>query len=124
VKSLDRKLMRDLWAMKAQAASIAVVVACGVAVLIGSEATTRTLRRSRTEYYERYHFAHVFARLKRAPEAIAAQLREIPGVGLVVTRVVQEVAVDIPDLAEPATLRLVSIPPEGQQSPPAQRSLA
>ena len=114
MKSLDRKLMRDLWAMKAQAASIAVVVGCGVAVLIGSEATTRTLRRSQTEYYERYHFAHVFARLKRAPEAVAARLREIPGVGLVVTRVVQEVAVDIPDLPEPATLRLVSIPPEGQ----------
>jgi len=114
VKSLERKLLRDLWAMKAQAASIAVVVACGVGVLIGSEATTRTLRRSQTEYYERYHFADLFARLKRAPEAVAARLREIPGVALVVTRVVQEVAVDIPDLPEPATLRLVSIPPDGQ----------
>lgn len=119
VKSLDRKLLRDLWAMKAQAASIAMVVACGVAVLIGSEATTRTLRRSQTEYYDRYHFAQVFARLKRAPEAVAARLREIPGVGLAATRVVQEVAVEIPDLPEPATLRLVSIPPEGQ--PPLNR---
>jgi putative ABC transport system permease protein len=105
--------------MKAQAASIAVVVACGVAVLIGSEATTSTLRTSQSEYYERYHFAQVFARLKRAPEAVASQLREIPGVGLVVTRVVQEVAVDLPDLVEPATLRLVSIPLEGQ--PPLNR---
>ena len=114
VSALDRKLLRDLWGLKAQVASIAVVVACGVGVLIGSVATIRTLRTSRDEYYERYHFAHVFARLKRAPEAVAAQLRDLPGVAQLETRVVQEVAVDVPGLAEPATLRLVSIPDSGQ----------
>ena len=83
-------------------------------VLIGSVATIRTLRSSRDEYYQRYHFSHVFAQLKRAPEAVATQLRDLPGVALLETRVVQEVAVDVPGLAEPATLRLVSIPDSGQ----------
>jgi len=114
VSALDRKLLRDLWGMKAQGASIAVVVACGVGVLIGSVATIRTLRTSRDEYYERYRFAHVFARLKRAPEAVAAALRELPGVAQLETRVVEDVAVDVPGLREPATLRLVSIPESGQ----------
>ena len=114
VSALDRKLLRDLWGLKAQVASIAVVVACGVGVLIGSVATIRTLRTSRDEYYARYHFAHVFARLKRAPEAVAAQLRDLPGVAQLETRVAQDVAVDVPGLSEPATLRLLSIPDWGQ----------
>ncbi len=114
MRALDRKLLRDLWVLKAQVASIAVVVAVGVGVLVGSVATIRTLQVSRSEYYERYHFAHVFARLKRAPEPVARQLEEIPGVAQVATRVVEDVAVDVPGVAEPATLRLVSIPSAGQ----------
>jgi len=114
VRALERKLLRDLWNLKAQVASIAVVVACGVGVLVGSIATIRTLQLSQSEYYARYHFAHVFARLKRAPEAVARQLEEIPGVAQVATRVVEDVAVDVPGVSEPATLRLVSIPSAGQ----------
>jgi putative ABC transport system permease protein len=52
----------------------------------------------------------VFARLKRAPEALADRLADIPGVARVQTRVVVDVTLDVPGLAEPATGRLISVP--------------
>ena len=34
MKALDRKLARDLWAMKTQVVSIALVIACGIGAFI------------------------------------------------------------------------------------------
>ena len=51
--------------------------------------------------------------VRRAPEWVAARIREIPGVAVVETRVVANVTLDVPGLAEPAAGRLVSIPERG-----------
>ena len=47
---------------------------------------------------------------RRAPRSARAQLAAIPGVASVRTRVVMDVTLDVPGLAEPGTGRLVSIP--------------
>jgi putative ABC transport system permease protein len=108
--ALNRKLVRDLWQMKGQAVAICLVIACGVATFVMSLCTLSSLRRAQEAYYERYRFAQVFAHLKRAPDALAARIAEIPGVWRVQTRVVEHVTLDVPGLPEPATGRLVSIP--------------
>jgi len=113
VRPLDRKVLRDAWRLKAQAGSIALVICCGTAVFLGSAGTTAALQRALDDYYVRYQFADVFARLKRAPEAMVDRLRSIPGVGQVETRIVRDVSIDVPGLDEPATARLVSIPDHG-----------
>lgn len=110
MRALTRKLLRDLWHLKGQATAIALVVASGVAVLVMSMSTLESLRLSQATYYERYRFANVFARLKRAPEPLAARVAEIPGVARVETRVVADVVLDVEGMAEPAVGRLVSIP--------------
>jgi putative ABC transport system permease protein len=110
---LDRKVLRDAWRLKAQGGSIALVICCGAAVYLGSAGTTAALKTALDDYYVHYHFADVFARLKRAPEPVADRLRAIPGVGQVETRIVRDVSIDVPGLDEPATARLVSIPDEG-----------
>jgi ABC-type phosphonate transport system ATPase subunit len=43
-------------------------------------------------------------------QVLAEELRKIPGVAAVETRVVEDVTLSVPDLAEPATGRLISIP--------------
>jgi len=113
VKPLDRKVLRDAWRLKTQGGSIALVICCGTAVFLGSAGTTAALKTALDDYYTRYHFADVFARLKRAPEPAADRLRAIPGVGQVETRIVRDVSIDVPGLDEPATARLVSIPDLG-----------
>ncbi len=46
MRAIDRKLLRDLRRVAAQAAAIAVLVASAVAVFVGSVATYRALGRS------------------------------------------------------------------------------
>jgi putative ABC transport system permease protein len=110
VRALEKKLWRDLWHLRGQAAAIALVVGCGVATVVTARVGYESLRASQAAYYAEYRFADVFASLERAPESLRAKIAAIPGVAAVETRVVAEVTLDVPGLAEPATGRLVSIP--------------
>lgn len=114
MRALDRKVLRDVLGMRAQLGTIAVVLACGVGLFLGMRATMRTLERARAEYYARERFADVFAPLVRAPEHVAVRLRGIDGVERLQTRVVADVVLDVPGMAEAATGRLVSLPDHGR----------
>ncbi len=108
--ALNRKLVRDLTQLKGQAVAIVLVMACGVAVFVMSVSTYRSLDGALATYYDRYHFADVFAHLKRAPNSVTGLIASIPGVAQVQSRVVVDVTLDIPGMKEPAVGRLVSIP--------------
>ncbi|MFN8642625.1 MAG: ABC transporter permease [Candidatus Binatia bacterium] len=110
MSALHRKLVRDLWHLRGQIVAIALVVACGVAVFVSTRSAYESLLISRDTYYAEYRFADVFAHLKRAPDAVAARLARIPGVARAEPRIVFDVTLDVPGLAEPATGRLQSIP--------------
>ena len=115
MKALDRKLIRDILRLRGQVIAIALVVACGIASFVTMMSAYQSLQLSQTTYYERYRFADVFAQLKRAPETLVTQIEEIPGVARVQTGIVVDVNLDVPGLGEPATGRLVSIPPQQQR---------
>jgi hypothetical protein len=72
VRALDRKLFRDLLHLRGQMFAIAVVVTCGVAIVVSSRMGYESLARSQATYYADYRFADVFAQLKRAPERASA----------------------------------------------------
>jgi putative ABC transport system permease protein len=114
VKALDRKLIRDLSRLKGQIASIAAVVACGVASVIAMRSTLDSILISRDSYYDSAHFGQVFTSVKRAPESFAARIRNIPGVAVVDTRVVGGALLRVPGLAESAIGHIISVPPRGQ----------
>jgi putative ABC transport system permease protein len=113
MRSLSRKLVRDVWRTRAQVASIGLVLSGGVLCVMAIRGTSSSLVRARDDYYRRTHFADVFASLTRAPDAVAARLAAIPGVSAVATRVVKDVRLDVPGLDRPATGRLISLPPAG-----------
>src|SRR5262245_3379978 len=110
LSALNRKLLRDLWNMKGQAIAIAMVVAAGVAVYVMYQSTFASLSETRRVYYERQRFGHVFASLKRAPQRLAGDIANIPGVSAMETRVVSAVTLDLEELNEPAGAQLISIP--------------
>src|SRR5262250_2668915 len=112
--ALDRKLVRDLWHMRGQVVTLALIVASGIATYVTMRGAYASVERAQQEHYSRYRFADVFAQLKRAPNSLAEELSSIPGVSFVDTRVVVEVNLDVPGLNEPAVGRLVSIP-EGHE---------
>jgi putative ABC transport system permease protein len=109
LSALNRKLVRDLLGMKGQALAIAMVIAAGVAMFVMYLSNFESLRRTQRAYYERQRFADVFASVKRAPARLEDRIAALAGVARVETRVVAEVTLDVPGLAEPAAGRLVSV---------------
>ena len=77
--------MRDLWLMKGQVAAICLVIAAGVATFVMSVSALQSLQGTLDAYYERYRFADAFVHLKRAPQALAERVAEVPGVSQVCT---------------------------------------
>ena len=77
---LDRKLLRDLRRMWAQALAIALVMASGVATFVLASGAYHSLDETRAAYYLRYRFADVFAEVRRAPKSVVEQILALPGV--------------------------------------------
>lgn len=113
---LDRKLLRDLRRIRGQVLAIALVMASGVGLLVMSLTSIEALENTAMTYYERYRFAHVFARVKRAPEYLAERIRHIPGVHVVETRIVHAAILDVAGFEEPVVGQLVSLPEHGEPS--------
>lgn len=113
MRALDRKLLRDLRRIWAQSLAIALVLGCGVMVLVLAQGAERALTGTRDAYYERNRFADVFARTTRAPVALRDEVARIEGVAQVETRISFDVVLDMPGMAEPAMARVLSLPASG-----------
>ncbi|WP_246179344.1 ABC transporter permease [Microvirga thermotolerans] len=111
---LDRKLVRDLWSQRGQVLTIALLVATGVTVLVGSVSTYVSLLGAQEAYYRESRFADVWADVKRAPRSLVGRIAEIPGMGTVEARIVEDVRVAWPRSPISVSGRLVSIPDRGQ----------
>lgn len=112
MNTLDRKVLRDAFRLAPQLAAVAVVMACGVAVLVMSWSMLASLDATHREYAAATRFADVFVHLERAPEIVARRLAAVSGVARLETRVVRDVTLDLPSAAgrrAPATGRLISL---------------
>lgn len=110
MRTLDKKLVRDLSTMKGQLAALVLIMACGVASLVTLFTVHRGLEASRAAYYGRYRMADIFAGCKRAPRSVLHHLENVPGVREAQGRIVFDVTLDLPDLEQPCSGRIVSVP--------------
>ena len=95
MRSLNRKLVRDLWRLRGQVIAVAMVLGSGVAVLVMSMSTFAVLSDTTAAYYERYRFADVFAGATRAPDRVATRIAAIPGVQFAQPRITRFATLDI-----------------------------
>jgi len=116
MRALDRKLLRDLRLMWSQALTIALVVASGIGGFITSLSAVESLALARDGFYADARFADLFASVKRAPQALAAQLAAQPGVAEVQTTVEQMVRIELPDTADPIIGQLIGLDPRRPHS--------
>jgi putative ABC transport system permease protein len=112
---LNLKLIRDLGQMKGQSIAVALVMACGLAVMIMARSLVVSLESARDSYYANRRFADIFCNLKRAPNAVRSRLAEIPGVAAAETRVSGSLTLDLPGLKEPADGVMLSLPEDRPQ---------
>ncbi len=113
MKTLDRKLWRDLWQMKGQVFAITLVIMSGVATFIMFITTMDSLDYTRNKFYRDYNFAEAFVHLRRAPESLIEKIKEVEGVRQAETRIVAQVKLDISGFNEPVNARIISIPDSG-----------
>ena len=114
VNVLDIKVLRDLWSMRLQVLSIALLVAAGVAVFVMSLSNYLALVGAMEAHYRNERFADVFASMTRAPLVIVDRLREIDGVGIAEPRVAKAVRVIREDTNLPISGRVISLSASGQ----------
>ncbi len=115
MQKLDRKLIRDLFQLKGQVFAITCVIAAGIAVFTMSMCAYSSLKESQSSFYRDFRFADVFSTVRRSPDSMIPRIREISGVSAVETRLIFNVLLDVPEMSEPATARLISIPDSGEQ---------
>lgn len=110
IRALEIKLLRDVRRLWPQVLAIALVMAAGVATLILGIGAHDSLATTRTRYYEANGFADIFASLTRAPDTLKADIAALDGVAAVDTRIEKLALADLPGMAEPASVLLVSVP--------------
>src|SRR5215213_4947693 len=103
ISHLDRKLWRDVSRMKGQVIAVALVMACGLAMMVMARSLIHSLEGTRAEYYEANRFAEVFAYVKRAPNSLVRRIEKIPGVAAVQAALSVQVTLDLPGVDEPAS---------------------
>lgn len=114
LRLLDRKLLRDLAHLKGQILAVALVMACGLAMMIMARSLIYSLDHTRAEYYRAHRFAEVFAHLKRAPRTVTEHIRALPGVAAVQSGISMQVTLDLAGLDEPASGLVRSLPDTGE----------
>ena len=109
MSTLQKKLFRDLWRMRYQGFTIALLVGCGIASFVAAVAASASMQASRNAFYEDARFADIFANITRAPISVLDRLRELPGVTAVDGRAVGEFRLGIEGTNEPVVARFVSV---------------
>ncbi|MEO0751592.1 MAG: FtsX-like permease family protein [Pseudomonadota bacterium] len=110
MQAIDQKLLRDFKRLWIQALAIALVLACGVAILLTSVGMHKALSDTRAAYYERNRFADVFAHATRAPLSILSEIERIKGVRSVEGRISEFAILDVPGYARTAVGHIISLP--------------
>jgi len=110
MRTLDRKLFRNLRSMKGQVLAIVLIIACGVAAYVSVVTAYRGLKDSRDSYYRRYRMADLWAGVKRAPRRVARDLERIDGVRRVEARIRFGVTLDLEGVRLPISGSVISVP--------------
>jgi putative ABC transport system permease protein len=110
MQALDKKLFRDFARLWLQGLAIAVVLACGVAILLTAFGMNTALTDTRDAYYERNRFADIFTDTRRAPLTIVPDVLDIAGVYAAEPRVQGVAILDLPERDEVAMGQILSWP--------------
>ena len=114
MSAIKQKLLRELWQLRGQMLSIALVIATGTLTVTTMRGGYDVLVEAQQVYYRESRFADVWASLKRAPDLLAKKIELIPGVGAVDTRITFLATMNLDGLDAPGQARFVSLPAHGR----------
>jgi putative ABC transport system permease protein len=109
VKTLSKKLIRDLNNMRFQAITIGSVIVAGITYMVGSLASYNSLLVARDSFYTNQRFAEGFANLNRAPNYLLKEIGGLEGIDTIESRISKEVVLDFPGELYPSAAQLLSL---------------
>ncbi len=110
---MDHKLWRDVRGSVGILLSVVAIIAVGVGSFTGLLSTQRILHNAQSDYYRQYRFADFWVDMKKMPLSAVPRVEHIPGVAAAESRVVYDVVLDMHDIPEPVTGRLIGVPARG-----------
>ncbi len=106
------KLRRDILASRWQFLAVAVVIALGVAIFIGSYGSYQNLRFSYDHTYDQLRMADLWFEVDSAPTATVKQVAAVDGVAAAEGRLVEELPIVLPEAGPERMLgRFLTMPP-------------
>lgn len=111
------KLRRDIFASGWQFLAVAVVIALGVAIFIGTYGSYQNLRSSYDRTYEELDMGDLWFEFASAPADVGETVEGIEGVAAAEARLVRELPMEVPDTDEERVLgRFVALPSDRRPS--------
>lgn len=110
MKSLNRKLLRDVRISWPMILAVSAIIAVGIGCFVGMLSAARNLEDARSSYYSSSRLADFWLDLKKAPIEEVQRLAQIPGISEIRERVQFQVVLDLPDSAKPVSALLLSMP--------------
>lgn len=115
MSALGRKLRRDLWSLRGQVLTIALVVGCGIAAYVTGMTCHDSLVASRQAFYATARFADLFATAERVPDPMLARIAALPGVAAAQATVAGDFRVEVEGFPEPVRGRFISLDRGGDE---------
>jgi putative ABC transport system permease protein len=110
VRTLDRKVLRELFASKGLLFAITSLIAVGVMAYIYMRSSYNNLNREKDRYYEQCRMADFWIDVKKVPLAEMDLIAELPGVSEIRPRITFFATVDLQRVAEPLNGMVFSLP--------------
>ena len=110
VKTLDRKLLREVRTHLGMLLAVTSIIAVGVANLVMMVSSYMNLSEAKRLYYAQCRMADFSIELKKVPLAELSALAAMPEVAEIRPRIQQYVTVDIDGVAEPLGGQVLSLP--------------
>ena len=110
VKSLDRKLLRDLWGNKGMILAVTSIIAIGVMCFVALQSAHRNLESSKLDYYRISRMADFWVDLKKMPLSELSRVEQLPGIQSLEPRISFLATADLEDHEAPLTGLVLSLP--------------
>ena len=110
MKTLDVKLLRDLYASRGLLLAITSIIAIGITCFVAMQSAHQNLSRARDDYYTRCRMADFWIDLKRAPVAQLTVIGTMPHVKEVRPRIRFQATVDLDNVTKPINSTVLSLP--------------
>lgn len=114
MRSLPKKLLRDLRDSRGLLLAVTSIIAVGVTCYVAMRSAHSNLRRAKNAYYRQCRMADFWIDVKKVPVAELERLERVPGIAALEPRIAFHATVDLEGVDQPVNGLILSVPAGGR----------